>query len=158
MDARTSPLAKFKVAWAVDGADGPASRWPRLVPRTGLEWCCGDMQGMGVPAESLPMPLSAYSVCGWKPVIRAGRLELEIGAPDPRTGTCSPRNDDGCRRHLALNRDLATKTWLAWQALQKTLEAMEARKPAGPVLAGEPPRPVRKPAPRVPGRRWACYA
>lgn len=155
MEAGTSPLARFKAAWAVDGADGPASRWPRLVPRAGLEWCCGDMQGMGVPAECLPMPLSAYSVNGWTLAVDTSGIRLEQGAPDPRTGTCSPRNAEGCRRHLALNRDLATRTWLTWQAMQKALEAMEARRPE---QVGTPAMPVRKPALRVPGHRWARYA
>ena len=155
MDARASSMARCRQAWAVPEADGPACRWPRLVPAEGLAWCCGDMQGMGVPAECLPMPLSAYSVCGWTLAVDASGIRLEPGAPDPRTGTCSPRNAEGCRRHLALNRDLATKTWLAWQALQQALEALEAS-------AGTPSQPQESPAwrplPPGSGQRWARYA
>ena len=44
MDGRPNTLAQCRLAWAVEGADGPASRWPRLVPAEGLAWCCGDMQ------------------------------------------------------------------------------------------------------------------
>lgn len=128
MVSRSSPLDRFRDAWAVDGADGPASAWPRLVPRAGLEWCCGDMQGMGVPAESLPMPLSAYSVNGWTLRMDSAGIHLEPGAPDPRTGRNDPKNEEGCRRHLALNRDLATKTWLAWQDMQRELASMASAK------------------------------
>ena len=155
MDAKTSPLAQFKAAWAVDGADGPASRWPRLVPRPGLEWCCGDMQGMGVPAECLPLPLSCYSVNGWTLVQNASGLRLEPGAPDPRTGTSAPRNAEGCRRHLALNHDLATKTWLAWQAMQKALKALATS--AGPSSPPQDP-PAWRPLPPGSGQRWVRYA
>lgn len=150
----TSALSQFRAAWAVPEADGPASRWPRLVPRAGLEWCCGDMCGMGVPAESLPTPLSAYSVNGWTLAVDASGIRLEPGAPDPRTGACSPKNEDGCRRHLDLNRDSATRTWLAWQALQKALEALEAS-------AQTAPKPeVQRWKPKAPGsgQRWAQYA
>ncbi len=114
MDARTSPFAQCRLAWAVKGADGPASRWPRLVPRPGLEAFCLDRRGMGVPAESLPMALQAYSVCGWKPAFRSGRLGLEAGARDPVNG-------EGCRRHLELNREAAARTFMAWEALQDML-------------------------------------
>ena len=151
MDGRASSLAQCRLAWAVEWADGPASRWPRLVPAEGLAWCCGDMQGMGVPAESLPLPLSVYSVNGWTLAVDASGIRLEPGAPDPRTGTSAPRNADGCRRHLDLNRNLATRTWLAWQALQKSLESMEAS-------AGTPEPATWRPLPPSSGQRWARYA
>ena len=114
MDARTSPFAQCRLAWAVEEADGPASRWPRLVPRPGLEAFCLDRRGMGVPAESLPMVLQACSVCGWKPVFRSGRLELEAGVREPV-------NAEGCRRHLALNREAVARVFMAWEALQNML-------------------------------------
>lgn len=155
MDSRASALEQFRLAWAVDKADGPASRWPILVPKPGLEWCCGDMRGMGVPAESLPLGLSAFSVNGWTLALDASGIRLEPGAPDPRTGVCSPKNAEGCRRYLELNRDSVTKTWLAWQALLRTLAQMEALTPAA--------SPAPKPAPRrraveVSNQRWARYA
>ena len=149
----SSPLDQFRLAWAVPEADGPASRWPRLVPADGLAWCCGDMQGMGVPAECLPMPLSAYSVNGWTLAVDASGIRLEQGAPDPRTGTCSPRNAEGCRRHLEANRAPARRAWLAGQARQQAMEALEAS-------AGTPKPEPPKWTPRHPssGQRWARYA
>lgn len=151
----SSPLDQFRLAWAVADADGPACRWPRLVPAEGLAWCCGDMQGMGVPAECLPMPLSAYSVNGWTLAVDASGIRLEQGAPDPRTGTCSPKNEGGCRRHLEANRDSARRAWRAWLALQKALENL-AKSAGTPCRPQEPP--AWRPLPPGSGRRWARYA
>ncbi len=155
MDARTSPLAQFKAAWAVPEADGPASRWPRLNPRPEIAQYCGDMQGMGVPAESLPMPLSCYSVNGWTLEADASGIRLAPGAPDPKTGASAPKNEEGCRRHLGINRDSATRTWLAWLALQKALKAMESSARTSPK---KPETPKWKPKAPGSGRRWAQYA
>jgi hypothetical protein len=109
-----SPFAQCRLAWAVEEADGPASRWPRLVPRPGLEAFCHDRQGMGVPAECLPPVLACYSVCGWKPALRSGRLELEPGVAEPV-------NAEGCRRHMQLNREAAARAFMAREALQDML-------------------------------------
>ena len=155
MEARASSLTRFRQAWAVPGADGPASRWPRLTPRPEIAQHCGDMCGMGVPAESLPLPLSVYSVNGWTLAVDASGVRLVPGAPDPKTGASAPRNGEGCRRHLDINRDLATRTWLAWQALQKELEAMEASARTAPKT---PETPKWRPKAPGSGQRWAQYA
>lgn len=109
----------------------------------GLEWCCGDMRGMGVPAESLPTVLQAYSVNGWTLEMDQSGIRLVPGAPDPRTGASAPKNGEGCSRHLALNRELAARTWLAWQEMQRELESMaSATVPETP-----PSRPKWRPKP-----------
>ncbi|MCR5257431.1 MAG: hypothetical protein K6E40_04670 [Desulfovibrio sp.] len=149
MDARTSPFVQCSRAWAVAGADGPASAWPRLAPHPGLEACCRDRLGMGMPAESLPLALQAYSVCGWRPVLRAGRLELEAGAPEPV-------NAEGCRRHLELNRGTATRVFMAWEALQAML-LQQAQKPQGLPDAGSRQEPG-APAASVQTGLWNGFA
>lgn len=154
MDASSPPLNQYRLAWAVEKADGPACWWPRLEPPAGLEKYCRDRQGMGVPAECLPLPLSCYSVNGWTLVQDASGIRLEPGAPDPMTGVAEPRNLEGCRRHLELNKTAAVTTWQAWTDLQEALEAMAESATASRASAPA----MRKRAVRVSGQRWAQYA
>ncbi len=114
-------LASCRQAWAVEWADGPASRWPRLVPRPSIAQYCLDRQGMGVPEESLPLELASCSVCGWRLVDRLGRLSLEPGCPEPV-------NAEGCRRHLSVQPNAAS-VLAAWTKLQAVLAEMEAHQP-----------------------------
>ncbi len=115
-------LTSCRQAWAVEWADGPASRWPRLAPRPDLAQYCQDRQGFGVPEESLPMALACYSVCGWRLTDRLGRLCLEPGCP-------APVNAEGCRRHLAIQTRAAAEAFIAWTKLQVALEEMATHQP-----------------------------
>lgn len=151
-------LAQFRIAWAVERADGPASRWPMLKPEPEIAQYCQDRQGMGVPAECLPMALSPYSVCGLMPAIEGGSLVLKPGAKNPRTGTCEPVNAEGCRRHLELNRETATRAFIAWKQLQSALAEMEAKKPPKPLPSDQKPKLRWNIRQTVPGTRWARYA
>ncbi len=135
-------LSACRRAWGVDWADGPASRWPRLAPRPELAQYCLDRQGFGVPAESLPVALSPYSVCGWKLAVRNGVLVLEAGCSEPV-------NEWGCRRHLENLKESAAQAFKAWIDLQHALAALASS--AKPVSAEsgrgnqEPAVPTRKP-------------
>ena len=146
-------LTACRSAWAVDWADGPASRWPILKPRPAIADLCLDRRGFGVPAESLPMSLSPYSVCGWKLAVRNGALVLEAGCSEPV-------NEQGCRRHLRRFMASASKAYMAWASLQRVLAELASS--AKPVSAGsaqrplEPKAPARKPwNPKVAKRRPA---
>ena len=140
-------LTACRSAWAVDWADGPASRWPILKPRPAIADLCLDRRGFGVPAEALPLALEPYSVCGWKLAVRAGALVLEPGCAEPV-------NERGCRRHLERLRASASQAFRAWVDLQRALADLAAS--AKPVHAGgapqaqEPGAPVRRAwAPKV---------
>ena len=144
-------LSACRSGWAVDRADGPASRWPILVPRPAIAEFCLDRRGFGVPAESLPMSLSPYSVCGWKLAVRSGAVVLEAGCSDPV-------NEQGCRRHLKRFMASASKAYMAWASLQRVLAELASS--AGSASA-EPSRqeqgakaPQRRPwSPKVAKRR-----
>jgi len=113
------PLTSYRQAWAVDWADGPASRWPILVPRKDIAQYCLDRKGFGVPEESLPLALAAFSVCGWRLVERQGSLDIEPASADAV-------NEWGCRQRLAMQRESVARAFLAWTELQATLAKMEA--------------------------------
>lgn len=137
-------LAACRLGWAVDWADGPASRWPRLEPRPSIAQFCLDRQGFGIPAESLPLSLSPYSVCGWKLAVRNGSLVLEAGSAEPV-------NEWGCRRHLEGLKASALLAFKAWVDLQHALAELASS--AKPVSAGASPQ---EQAPRAKLRKaWA---
>ena len=132
-------LTSCRRAWAVERADGPASRWPRLAPRPSIAQHCQDRQGLGVPEESLPMALACYSVCGWKLVETRGRIDLEAGCSEPVNG-------EGCRRHLAIQTRTVAEAFSAWTKLQAVLAEMEAYQPK---LSPESPESLGDSAPET---------
>jgi len=119
--ALSQKLERTRRAWAVEKADGPASRWPRLTPRAGLEAFCRDRQGMGIPAESLPPALSPYSVCGWRLMLIDGVAQLRQGLRPAKETADLPTNEEGCKRLLELCRTDATLALSAWIELQTVL-------------------------------------
>lgn len=112
------PLNSYRQAWAVEWADGPASRWPILVPRRDLAQFCLDRKGFGVPEESLPLALASFSVCGWRLVDRLGVLDMEPASADPV-------NEWGCRQRLAHQKDIVARALHAWNGLQDALAKWE---------------------------------
>ncbi len=117
-------LLACRAAWAVESAAGPACWWPRLVPDPRLAQFCRDRMGMGVPAECLPPALSAFSVCGWNPVFRDGRVCLDAG-------TAETSNGDGCLKSLAAREASVAQALHAWMKLQAVLSEMESAVPGG---------------------------
>ena len=121
---RTVDLRQFNRAMPDGGdyVDGPASRWPPLMPMPGLEADTGDLRGFGVPAEALPQDLVPWSVNGW-------RLRLAGGTETLMEPGCeAPLREDSLRRLLAdeRTRRRTELTLEAWLDLQDVLDVADA--------------------------------